>query len=210
MNYNRPTPIQKYLILASLKRRDIMACAQTGSGKTAAYALPIVEKLLEEGPPVNGNINLNVSVPVALMLSPTRELALQIFEESRKFSFGTGILSCVVYGGADIRNQQRELNRGCDILIATPGRLIDLINKNNIILSHIKYLVIDEADKMLDMGFELQINEIIHKMPKNRETIMLSATFPKSIQTLSKSYLKKSYDSISIGKIGTVTDLVDQ
>lgn len=169
-----------------------MACAQTGSGKTAAYVLPLIEKLLQEGPPINNNINFSIAMPIALILSPTRELALQIFDESRKFSFNTGILSSVVYGGADIRNQQRELYKGCDILIATPGRLIDLTNKNNIKLSFIKYLIIDEADKMLDMGFEKQINEIIYdkEMIKDRETIMLSATFPKSIQTLSKSYLK--------------------
>lgn len=97
--------------------------------------MPIVQKLLYEGPPTLNNNIYNIAVPIAIMLSPTRELAVQIFEESMKFSCGTGLLSCVVYGGTDVKHQQRELNKGCDILIATPGRLIDLINKNNILLS---------------------------------------------------------------------------
>lgn len=207
LGYHKPTPIQKYSIPISLQRRDLMACAQTGSGKTAAYLFPIVAKMLNDGPP---SINSSRGAfPVALILAPTRELSIQIYEEALKFSYRSGIRVVVVYGGADPKIQSRELEKGADIIVATPGRLIDFTNRGRITLSLIKYLILDEADRMLDMGFEPQIQIILEKMNKVRETGMFSATFPQTIQMLAAD-LMKDYVFLSVGRVGSTTDNISQ
>ncbi|VDP88572.1 unnamed protein product [Echinostoma caproni] len=186
--YIHPTPAQKYALPIIAAKRDLMACAQTGSGKTAAFLLPILNRLLKTGhddeqPPqsVTGEAS-----PTALVLAPTRELSCQIYDEARKFSYRSEVRPCVVYGGASIMAQVRELSHGCNILAATPGRLVDMISRGKVSLEHVKYLVLDEADRMLDMGFEPQIRRIVeqHRMPPagQRQTLMFSATFPKEIQ----------------------------
>nr|PVC54356.1 DEAD-box family RNA helicase [Theileria orientalis] len=165
VNYNKPTPIQRHSISVILENRDLMACAQTGSGKTAAFLLPIVTCMLKTGPPkapaLNAMYSNKVALPVCLVLSPTRELAVQIYAEARKFNFGTGIRTVVLYGGSEVRRQLIELERGCDICVATPGRLTDLVERRKVLFSCIKYLVLDEADRMLDMGFAPQIRAIV-------------------------------------------------
>ncbi|XP_955172.1 DEAD-box family (RNA) helicase, putative [Theileria annulata] len=165
VNYTKPTPIQRHSIPVILAGRDLMACAQTGSGKTAAFLLPIVTSMLRTGPPKQPSLgplyNSRVALPVCLVLSPTRELAVQTYTESRKFNFGTGIRTVVLYGGSEVRRQLIELERGCDICVATPGRLTDLVERRKIVFSCIKYLVLDEADRMLDMGFSPQIKSIL-------------------------------------------------
>ena len=156
--YTRPTPVQKHSIPIILAGRDLMSCAQTGSGKTAAFLLPTIDRMLTQGPPQLPQSNdrgyLNATrkaYPVTLVLAPTRELACQIYDESRKFCFKTGIRSMVVYGGADVRTQFREMDKGCDLLVATPGRLMDLIDRARCSVELIQYLILDEADRMMDM-----------------------------------------------------------
>lgn len=208
MGYTKPTPVQKYTIPLLLARRDVMSCAQTGSGKTASYLFPMVAKMLAEGPP--GPSAGKAAFPTGLVLAPTRELTIQLYEEALKFVHKTGIKVVVVYGGADPRSQSRELEKGADIIVATPGRLIDFINRGRLNLSLTKYLVLDEADRMLDMGFEPQIRLILQGMNKtNRETCMCSATFPLPIQTLASEFMK-SYVFLSIGRVGSTTDNIKQ
>ena len=202
--FKTPTPVQKYAIPISLKRRDLMACAQTGSGKTAAFCFPIIHGIIDRGlqAPRGGR----KTFPIALVLSPTRELAIQIHEESRKFAYQTGVAACVVYGGAPAAQQFREMERGCDVLIATPGRLIDLVDRAKISLERIAYLALDEADRMLDMGFEPQIRQIVQQRgmpePGDRQTMLFSATFPKEIQRMASDFLD-DYIFITVGRVGS-------
>lgn len=172
-----------------------MACAQTGSGKTAAFLVPILNHILEAGPvggagTQNGYGSKKKQFPLALVLAPTRELATQIYEESRKFAYRSRVRPCVVYGGAHVGDQMRDLDKGCHLLVATPGRLVDMLERGRISLEFCKYLVLDEADRMLDMGFEPQIRRIVEQnnMPVvgKRQTLMFSATFPKEIQVHTK------------------------
>ena len=206
--YHKPTPVQQYAIPVSLLRRDLMACAQTGSGKTAAYLYPLVAKMLQDGPPPD--VIKNDARPLALILAPTRELTVQIYEETLKFCFNTGIRAVVVYGGAPIQGQDNSLRQGADIIIATPGRLIDFIERNVINLYITRYLILDEADRMLDMGFEPQLIRILTAIKKvDRETIMCSATFPGSIQQIAKKYLI-DYVYLTVGKVGSTTENITQ
>lgn len=193
--FTKPTPVQRYSIPICNMKRDLMACAQTGSGKTAGFLFPCISMMLRAGPP---NIPRERSYrspvyPTALILAPTRELAIQIFKEAKKFCYRTGIQPCVVYGGARSSDQMRELSRGADMLVATPGRLEDFLSKRKISLSCARFLVLDEADQMLDMGFEPQIRDIVERydMPDkhNRQTMMFSATFPMEIQRLAEDFL---------------------
>ena len=149
--------------------------------------------------------------PSGLILAPTRELACQIHEEAVKFCYGSSLHPVVVYGGQDIRHQFRELDRGCDILVATPGRLMDFLERGRITLSGVGYVVFDEADRMLDMGFEPQIRAIVegHDLPQGRQTLMFSATFPKEIQRLAQQYLV-SYIFLAIGRVGSSSDFITQ
>lgn len=216
-NYTKPTPVQKNAIPIIRNERDLMACAQTGSGKTAAFLVPMISLLLRSDgpptPPAGTMSNRRVSYPSVLILSPTRELAVQIHEEAIKFTYNSGIIPCVVFGGANPQDQIRQLDRGCDVLVATPGRLMDMLNRGKISLECIKFLVLDEADRMLDMGFEPQIREIVDEfgMPRRdeRQTLLFSATFPKEIQRLASDFLK-DYIFLTVGRVGSTTDFINQ
>ncbi len=210
--FKNPTPVQKYAIPISIARKDLMACAQTGSGKTAAFCFPIIHGILTrglQGGPRGGR----KTFPIALVIAPTRELAIQIHEESRKFAYQTGVRSVVVYGGAPAAQQFREMERGCDVLIATPGRLIDLVDRAKISLSMVAYLALDEADRMLDMGFEPQIRQIVEQRdmppPGERQTMLFSATFPKEIQRMASDFLK-DYIFLTVGRVGSSHNLITQ
>lgn len=214
--YDRPTPVQKYALPFILSKRDLMACAQTGSGKTAAFLVPILNQIYEQGPVQVKNNNprgRNKQYPLALVLAPTRELATQIYEESRKFSYRARVRPCVVYGGADVVSQMRDLSRGCHLLVATPGRLADMIDRGKVGLDYVKFLVLDEADRMLDMGFEPQIRRIVEEdnMPPTgrRQTLMFSATFPKEIQRLAQDFLD-NYIFLAVGRVGSTSENITQ
>ncbi|XP_053654725.1 ATP-dependent RNA helicase DDX3X isoform X9 [Cherax quadricarinatus] len=214
--YDRPTPVQKYALPFILAKRDLMACAQTGSGKTAAFLVPILNQIYEQGPIQIKNNNprgRSKQYPLALVLAPTRELATQIYDESRKFSYRARVRPCVVYGGADVVSQMRDLSRGCHLLVATPGRLADMIDRGKIGLDSCKYLVLDEADRMLDMGFEPQIRRIVEEdnMPPTgqRQTLMFSATFPKEIQRLAQDFLD-NYIFLAVGRVGSTSENITQ
>ncbi|KAH0485583.1 MAG: hypothetical protein KVP17_000811 [Porospora cf. gigantea B] len=209
MKYSKPTPVQKYAIPSVLAKRNLMACAQTGSGKTAAFLWPIITLMVKSGPPPT--LDSFQPAPVALILSPIRELAKQILTEAQKFAYHTGIKCCVVNGGADIGQQQRIMEAGCDILVATPGRLIGLLHGRKIRLQSCRYLVLDEADRMLDMGFTPQIKEIVRHadMCKDRQTVMFSATFPTEIQELAKNFMN-NYLFLTVGRIGSTSEFIKQ
>jgi len=214
--YTKPTPVQKHSIPIIKGKRDLMACAQTGSGKTAAFLVPILSRIYEEGPFENDSSQHSgrrKQCPLAVVLAPTRELASQIYDESRKFVYRSCIRPCVVYGGADVGTQMRDLERGCHILVATPGRLVDMIQRGKIALDAVKFLVLDEADRMLDMGFEPQIREIVEKndMPGvgKRQTLMFSATFPKEIQILARDFLD-NYVFLAVGRVGSTSENITQ
>ncbi|XP_035145830.3 ATP-dependent RNA helicase DDX3X isoform X1 [Callithrix jacchus] len=218
--YTRPTPVQKHAIPIIKGKRDLMACAQTGSGKTAAFLLPILSQIYTDGPGEalkavkgNGRCGRRKQYPISLVLAPTRELAVQIYEEARKFSYRSRVRPCVVYGGADIGQQIRDLERGCHLLVATPGRLVDMMERGKIALDFCKYLVLDEADRMLDMGFEPQIRRIVEQdtMPPKgvRHTMMFSATFPKEIQMLARDFLDE-YIFLAVGRVGSTSENITQ
>ncbi|UYV71579.1 DDX3X [Cordylochernes scorpioides] len=317
--YDRPTPVQKYAIPIILNKRDLMACAQTevyvtcvykhnlactkdrgnnktvsGSGKTAAFLVPILNQIFENGPPKNfplvtmtlscpppsqwlshstgvGELDEDFlfncleslpswglaeklwkegvgvarhvsesprfltlhcaaiveaavlqqqqrmarakQYPLALVLSPTRELACQIYDEACKFSYRSRVRPCVVYGGADPVQQMRDLDRGCHLLVATPGRLVDMVERGKISLEMVKFLVLDEADRMLDMGFEPQIRRIVMEdnMPavSQRQTMMFSATFPKKVQELARNFLE-NYIFLAVGRVGSTSENITQ
>ncbi|KAJ1276206.1 hypothetical protein BS78_05G196600 [Paspalum vaginatum] len=215
--YVRPTPVQRHAIPISLAGRDLMACAQTGSGKTAAFCFPIISGIMR-GPPAarpqrGGGMGMRTACPSALILSPTRELSMQIHDEARKFSYQTGVRVVVAYGGAPITGQLRDLERGVDILVATPGRLVDLLERARVSLQSIRYLALDEADRMLDMGFEPQVRRIVEQMdmppPGVRQTMLFSATFPKEIQRMASDFLE-NYIFLAVGRVGSSTDLIAQ
>ncbi|KAK9268554.1 hypothetical protein L1049_000308 [Liquidambar formosana] len=213
----KPTPIQRHAIPIAVAGRDLMACAQTGSGKTAAFCFPIICGILRGHLSHTKSVSMHrgapVAYPLALILSPTRELSCQIHEEAKKFAYKTGIKVVVVYGGAPISHQFHNMERGVDILVATPGRLVDMIERARVSLRKIKYLALDEADRMLDMGFEPQIRKIVEQMdmpaPGTRQTMLLSATFPDEIQRLASDFLS-NYIFLSVGRVGSSTDLIAQ
>jgi len=199
--YKTPTPVQKYSVPIVNGGRDLMACAQTGSGKTGGFLFPILSALFTQGPRPSPAAQNNrgygrnrISYPTALVLAPTRELVSQIHDEARKFAYRSWVRPAVVYGGADIGSQLRAMDQGCDLLSATPGRLVDMMERGRISLANVRYLVLDEADRMLDMGFEPQIRRIVQQadMPDvmDRQTLMFSATFPREIQMLARDFLK--------------------
>ncbi|CAE6374250.1 unnamed protein product [Rhizoctonia solani] len=216
--YTTPTPVQKYSVPIVAAGRDLMACAQTGSGKTAGFLFPILSASFAAGPrpppaDPNSSYGRRRAYPTALILAPTRELVSQIHDEARKFAYRSWVRPAVVYGGADINQQLRQIERGCDLLSATPGRLVDLIERGRISLANVQYLVLDEADRMLDMGFEPQIRRIVQgeDMPgvMDRQTLMFSATFPRDIQLLAKDFLKE-YIFLSVGRVGSTSENITQ
>jgi ATP-dependent RNA helicase RhlE len=179
LNYKQPTPIQHQAIPHLIAGRDIVASAETGSGKTAAYALPILECLQEpEG------------FPRALVICPTRELAVQVQEQFEIFAQHTNLKSLAVYGGTGFDSQTRALKKGVDILVATPGRLLDHMERKHVDISQVEMLVLDEADRLLDMGFMPQVRRIIAKVPTERQTLMFSATIDERVKSVAAQYLK--------------------
>ena len=181
--YETPTPIQEQAIPPVLRGRDLQGCAQTGTGKTAAFTLPILQ-LLAEQPPVRGRREIR-----ALVLTPTRELAIQIDECCRDYARYTPIRHCVIFGGVNQRPQVEALQQGVDLLVATPGRLLDLIGQGYITLKHLRFFVLDEADRMLDMGFIHDIRRILPLLPERRQTLFFSATMPADIAALAARIL---------------------
>ena len=182
MGYEKPTPIQEITIPQILgSNQDLKAFAQTGTGKTAAFSLPIIEK-----------IDLNRKHAQALILSPTRELAIQIAGNIEEFSQNMKELKVTaVYGGANIEQQIRSLRQGAQIVVGTPGRTLDLVNRKALSLEKVQWLVLDEADEMLNMGFKEELDKILQKTPGNKQTLLFSATFPKEVEQISRNYLKE-------------------
>jgi ATP-dependent RNA helicase RhlE len=199
--YETPSPIQAQAIPVVLKRADLMACAQTGTGKTAGFTLPILE-VLKDGAPAKAHF------PRTLILAPTRELALQIHESILEYSKHLQLRSYVIYGGVKISRQILRLQNNVDILVATPGRLLDLYNQRALELSKIEILVLDEADRMLDMGFIRDIKKIIGLLPKQRQSLMFSATFSPEIRTLAKGMLVNAVE-INVAPKDTAAQTVE-
>jgi superfamily II DNA/RNA helicase len=183
LDYTTPTPVQSQAIPAVLAGRDVMAAAQTGTGKTAGFALPLLQRLLTDGAAVGAN-----SVR-ALVLVPTRELAEQVHESVRAYGAGLPLRTMVAYGGVSINPQMMRLRKGVDIMVATPGRLLDLQRQNAVRLNHVQALVLDEADRMLDLGFSRDIDALLALLPKRRQTLLFSATFSDPIRTLAGKLL---------------------
>ncbi|PIK15211.1 DEAD/DEAH box helicase [Halobacteriovorax sp. JY17] len=184
LTYKAPTAIQSGCISHLLNGKDLLGIAQTGTGKTAAFALPLVQKILKE------KINLSSNEVRFLIIAPTRELATQIDQNISSYSAGCGITSTVAIGGVSKEEQLKKLSKGSDFLIATPGRLLDFIRGGEVSFSKLSALVLDEADMMLDYGFLDDVNEIISQLPSERQTILFSATMPKAIADLAKSILR--------------------
>ena len=181
-----PTPIQQFSWPVMMCGKDLIGIAETGSGKTLSYILPAIVHLQGQRSNLQG-----FRQPIVLVLAPTRELAQQIEEESEKFGKEVGVATQVVYGGAEKARQKWELRRGCDILVATPGRLLDLMEGNVVSAREVTMLIIDEADRMLDMGFEPQLRKVIGQLRPDRQTCMWSATWPKEVQSLASEFLSK-------------------
>jgi ATP-dependent RNA helicase RhlE len=178
--YREPTPIQAQAIPLALKGRDLIGLAQTGTGKTAAFTLPIIQRLLA------GPKRLR-----ALILTPTRELAAQVRESFEKYGRHSRLLVAEVFGGVALGPQETALRRGVDVVVATPGRLIDHLERQNLVFDDLEVLVLDEADRMLDMGFAPQINQIVRQIPAYRQTLLFSATMPPEVEALARKYLRK-------------------
>uniref|UniRef100_A0A4W4GZD0 RNA helicase n=2 Tax=Electrophorus electricus TaxID=8005 RepID=A0A4W4GZD0_ELEEL len=189
-----------------------MACAQTGSGKTAAFLLPILQQLMTDGVPASKFSEMQE--PEAIIVAPTRELINQIYLEARKFAYGTCVRPVVVYGGTSTGYTIREVLKGCNVLCGTPGRLLDIIRRGKVGLSKLRYLVLDEADRMLDMGFEPDMRRLVGfpGMPakEERQTLMFSATYPEDIQRLAADFLKVDYLFLAVGVVGGACSDVEQ
>ncbi len=204
--YTTPTPIQQQAIPIILEGRDIKGCAQTGTGKTAAFAIPLLQMISEQKTASNGTHSSPIQ---ALILTPTRELAIQIDESFKAYGRHVGLKSLVVFGGVSQVSQVSNLRRGVDILIATPGRLLDLMNQGHVSLRDIRYFVLDEADRMLDMGFVHDVKRIIAKIPVKRQTLFFSATMPPEITMLAKSILTNPV-TIEVTPVSSTADTIEQ
>ncbi|GAA4449173.1 DEAD/DEAH box helicase [Rurimicrobium arvi] len=199
--YTSPTPIQSKAIPPVLNKRDVFACAQTGTGKTAAFAIPMLE-LLQLEPKNDNNIK-------ALVLTPTRELALQIEENCLTYGKNLTLKIKSIFGGVSQVPQVAALQKGIDILIATPGRLLDLMQQGYVHLSDLRILVLDEADRMLDMGFVNDVKKIVAKLPVKRQTLLFSATIPEDIRKLANAFLRNP-EEISVNPVSSTADTVKQ
>lgn len=202
--YSSPTPIQKQAIPVILEGRDLMGGAQTGTGKTAGFTLPLLQRLIETDVPHKGRRPLR-----ALVLTPTRELAAQVAESVRDYGRYLPLRSTVVFGGVSINPQKMKLIKGVDVLIATPGRLLDHVNQRSVDLSKVDILVLDEADRMLDMGFIHDIKKVLALVPKNKQTLLFSATFSDEIKKLASGLLKNPA-LIEVTRQNSSTDTVTQ
>ncbi len=202
--YTTPTPIQEQAIPIILQNRDLLGCAQTGTGKTAAFAIPILQLLYQDRLQHKEQKTIK-----ALILTPTRELAIQIDESFAAYGKHTGLKHLVIFGGVSQNPQTDALKRGVDILVATPGRLLDLINQRYVHLEHIRMLVLDEADRMLDMGFVHDVKKIIAKVPAKRQTLFFSATMPNEIQQLANTILTKP-EKVEVTPVSSTADTIQQ
>ncbi len=202
-NYQTPTPIQEQAIPVALGGGDLLGIAQTGTGKTAAFAIPIIQKL-DQQPQKDRKREIK-----ALILTPTRELAIQIDECFRDYAQYTSLRHTVIFGGVNQRPQVDKLKKGVDILVATPGRLLDLIAQKYIKLDHIRHFVLDEADRMLDMGFVHDIKRLLPMLPKRKQTLFFSATMPQEIANLSKTILYKPV-KVEVAPVASVVDTIGQ
>ena len=202
--YTAPSPIQQEAIPLILDGKDVLGCAQTGTGKTAAFALPILQKLLNV--PESEKYPRKIKV---LVLTPTRELALQISESFKAYGCNTPLKCCVVFGGVSAKPQIEQLKNGTDILVATPGRLDDLHNQNMVNLKNVDTLVLDEADRMLDMGFVHDVKKIISWLPKKRQTLFFSATMPNEIKNLVSQILVNPV-KVEVTPVSSTVDIIKQ
>ena len=201
--YETPTPIQQKAIPHVLAGRDLLGCAQTGTGKTAAFALPMIERLLASNTPRDGRR------PRALVLSPTRELSAQIADSFATYGRGTPLKYAVIFGGVGQGPQISMLSRGLDVLVATPGRLLDLMNQGAAFLDKVEILVLDEADRMLDMGFLPDVKRILQKLPKQRQTLFFSATMPSDIERLSREILVNPV-RVDVAPVSSTAERIEQ
>lgn len=201
--YTQPTPIQEQAIPIVLQRNDLLGCAQTGTGKTAAFAIPVLQ-LLSTSLKYEGPITIK-----ALILTPTRELAIQIGDSFAAYGKHTGLKHAVIFGGVSQAAQTTALRAGVDILIATPGRLIDLINQKFVNLHYIKMFVLDEADRMLDMGFINDVKKVVAKLPPKRQTLFFSATMPPEIQKLAHTILVNP-EKVEVTPVSSTADAIEQ
>ena len=201
--YHKPTRIQEEAIPPLLERRDLLGCAQTGTGKTAAFAVPILQHLYQN------EVSVKDTAPKALILTPTRELAIQIADSFTKYGEFTGLKNTVVFGGVSQNPQVLALKAGVDILVATPGRLLDLMSQRLVDLRRIVYFVLDEADRMLDMGFLRDVERVINILPDKKQTMLFSATMPAEIERLTKRLLKNPV-KVAVDPVSSTVDIVDQ
>ncbi|MGS0747404.1 DEAD/DEAH box helicase [Halpernia sp. GG3] len=200
--YEKPTPIQEKAIPSILEGRDFLGCAQTGTGKTAAFAIPILQNLTERQGPKSNHIK-------ALILTPTRELAIQIEENFEDYGKNLPVRTLVVFGGVKQAAQEKALRRGVDVLVATPGRLLDFISQGIISLKNIEIFVLDEADRMLDMGFVHDVKRIIKMIPQKRQTLFFSATMPQEIDSLAGSILTNPV-KVHVAPISSTAETINQ
>ena len=187
MGYESMTPIQEQAIPVVLQGKDVMGAAQTGTGKTAAFSLPLLQRMMAHENPSTSPARHPVR---ALVLLPTRELADQVAQQVKLYAKYTNLRSAVVFGGMDMKPQTAELKKGVEVLVATPGRLLDHIEAKNAVLNQVEYVVLDEADRMLDIGFLPDLQRILSYLPKKRITLLFSATFSPEIKRLASSYLQ--------------------
>jgi len=187
--YTHPTPIQQQAIPLALAGRDLIGLAQTGTGKTAGFTLPIVHNLISA--PLTDSSGEQLHRVRVLILTPTRELAAQVEESFRKYGKYTGLRVVPIFGGVGIEPQSKALRNGVDVVVATPGRLLDHMERQNVVFDDLEVLVLDEADRMLDMGFAPQLNRIVSEIPKYRQTLLFSATMPPEVEALARKYLRQ-------------------
>lgn len=202
--YLKPTPIQSKSITPLLEGRDLLGCAQTGTGKTASFAIPIIQQIYNDKKSLKGKRTIK-----AVILAPTRELAIQIEENFAAYARHTNIKSLVIFGGVSQNPQTKALKQGVDILIATPGRMLDLYNQKFLKLNDVKHFVLDEADSMLDMGMIHDVKRIMSYLPKVRQNIFFSATMPKEISKLADSIFKNPV-RVEVAPVSSTTEMVDQ
>ena len=201
--YEQPTEIQENSIPVVLKGKDILGCAQTGTGKTAAFAIPILQNIVRDK---EKNDERNIK---ALIVAPTRELAIQIEENFAMYSKYLDIKDTVIFGGVNQSSQVRKIKAGVDVLIATPGRLLDLSNQKHVDLKNVKYFVLDEADRMLDMGMIHDVKKIISRLPKERQNLLFSATMPKEVMKLVNSILKNPV-KVEVQPVSSTAEIISQ
>ena len=200
--YHCPTKIQSAAIPPILEGRDVLGCAQTGTGKPAAFALPTLQRLQRPDGAAAGRRRIR-----ALVLAPTRELAIQIDASFNAYGRYTGLRHAVIYGGVGQGPQVRALQTGIDILVATPGRLLDLMQQGFVDLGHVEVLILDESDRMLDMGFIHDLRRIVAKVPSRRQTLLFSATMPTAIRQLADQWLTKPVD-VRVAPIASTVDTI--